>query len=181
MRLGSGVAVAVVRVYSYSSTWTSSLGTNMCHGRGTKNKKKIYKNRIKGKKSFILRAMVIIYHKIWTMINSISEVKKNPAKNNIPQVNQVTSRNNVSAFLQHALLTLTWSLKLFGMDEWQKILVYIDSGRSALLNHIMPSRKQAHMCSAISSCTWHPVCTLPTCEFLSTYAEWLMIINHNCR
>ena len=39
MQLGSGVAVAVVSVYSCSSNWTPILGTSLCCRCGPKKKK----------------------------------------------------------------------------------------------------------------------------------------------
>ena len=39
MQLGSGIAVAVVLTGSYSSDWTPSLGTSLCHGCGPKKTK----------------------------------------------------------------------------------------------------------------------------------------------
>ena len=40
MQLGSCVAVAVVEASSYSSHWTPSLGTSICHMCGPKKTKK---------------------------------------------------------------------------------------------------------------------------------------------
>jgi len=38
--LGSGVAMAVVKASGYSSDWTPSLETSICHGCSPKKKKK---------------------------------------------------------------------------------------------------------------------------------------------
>ena len=40
MRLGSGVAVAVVHASSYSSNYNPSLGTSICHGCSPKKKQR---------------------------------------------------------------------------------------------------------------------------------------------
>ena len=51
MQLRSSVAMAVVQASSYSSYWTPSLGTFICHGCGPKKKKrKKKKKKIKKKK-----------------------------------------------------------------------------------------------------------------------------------
>ena len=42
LQLGSGIAVAVILAGSYSSDWTSSLGTSILCGCGPKKDKKIY-------------------------------------------------------------------------------------------------------------------------------------------
>ena len=44
-RLGSGVAVAVVQASGYSSDWTPSLGTSMCHKCSPRKDKKTKKER----------------------------------------------------------------------------------------------------------------------------------------
>ena len=49
MRLGSGVAVAVVYTNGYSSNSPASLGTSVCHRCGPKNIKKKKKKRRKKK------------------------------------------------------------------------------------------------------------------------------------
>ena len=45
MRLGSGVAVAVVQAGSNSSDSAANLGTSICHGGGPKKKKKKKKKK----------------------------------------------------------------------------------------------------------------------------------------
>ena len=37
-QLGSRIGMALAQVSSYSSNWTPSLGTALCHGYGLKNK-----------------------------------------------------------------------------------------------------------------------------------------------
>ena len=47
MRLGSGVAVA--KAGGYSSDWTPSLGTSICHGSGPRKGKKTKKKKKENK------------------------------------------------------------------------------------------------------------------------------------
>ena len=44
-RLGSGVSVAVVQACGYSSNWTPTLGTSICHRFGPKKQNKKQKNQ----------------------------------------------------------------------------------------------------------------------------------------
>ena len=46
MRLGSRAAVALAEAGSYSSDWTPSLGTSMCHGSGPRKWQKDKKKKI---------------------------------------------------------------------------------------------------------------------------------------
>ena len=48
-QLGSGVAVAAAQAGGYSSDWTPSLGTSICHGCSTKKTKRQKKKRKKKK------------------------------------------------------------------------------------------------------------------------------------
>ena len=46
MRLGSRAAVALAEAGSYSSDWTPSLGTSMCHGSGPRKWQKDKKKKL---------------------------------------------------------------------------------------------------------------------------------------
>ena len=56
MRLGSGVAVAVVQASSCNSNWTPGLGTSICRGRSPKKTKDKKKER---KKMFLVNLVVL--------------------------------------------------------------------------------------------------------------------------
>ena len=45
MQLGSRIAVALAKADGYSSNWTPSLGTSICHGSGPGNSKKTKKKK----------------------------------------------------------------------------------------------------------------------------------------